>query len=202
MPFWLADRPLVLASKSEIRRIMLSNTGIPVEIVPANIDERAVEQASPSRDPGAVATLLAREKARAIAAVRPVRLVLGADQTLALGAQRFTKPVDREAAREQLRTLRGKAHALHSAVALIQDDTVLYEHCAVARLTMRDFSDDFLETYLDIAGAAATASVGGYQLENVGITLFDKVEGDHFTILGLPMFPLLAEFRRMGVMAA
>lgn len=202
MPFWLADRPLVLASKSEIRRIMLSNTGIPVEIVPANIDERAVEQASPSRDPGAVATLLAREKARAIAAVRPVRLVLGADQTLALGAQRFTKPVDREAAREQLRTLRGKAHALHSAVALIQDDTVLYEHCAVARLTMRDFSDDFLETYLDIAGAAATASVGGYQLENVGITLFEKVEGDHFTILGLPMFPLLAEFRRMGVMAA
>jgi septum formation protein len=202
MPFWLADRPLVLASKSEIRRIMLSNTGIPVEIVPANIDERAVEQASPSRDPGAVATLLAREKARAIAAVRPARLVLGADQTLALGAQRFTKPVDREAAREQLRTLRGKAHALHSAVALIQDDTVLYEHCAVARLTMRDFSDDFLETYLDIAGAAATASVGGYQLENVGITLFEKVEGDHFTILGLPMFPLLAEFRRMGVMAA
>jgi septum formation protein len=181
---------------------MLSNTGIPVEIVPANIDERAVEQASPSRDPGAVATLLAREKARAIAAVRPARLVLGADQTLALGAQRFTKPVDREAAREQLRTLRGKAHALHSAVALIQDDTVLYEHCAVARLTMRDFSDDFLETYLDIAGAAATASVGGYQLENVGITLFEKVEGDHFTILGLPMFPLLAEFRRMGVMAA
>ena len=202
MPFWLADRPLVLASKSEIRRIMLSNTGIPVEIVPANIDERAVEQASPSRDPGAVATLLAREKARAIAAVRPVRLVLGADQTLALGAQRFTKPVDREAAREQLRTLRGKAHALHSAVALIQDDTVLYEHCAVARLTMRDFSDDFLETYLDVAGAAATASVGGYQLENVGITLFEKVEGDHFTILGLPMFPLLAEFRRMGAMAA
>jgi septum formation protein len=202
MPFWLADRPLVLASKSEIRRIMLSNTGIPVEIVPANIDERAVEQASPSRDPGAVATLLAREKARAIAAVRPARLVLGADQTLALGAQRFTKPVDREAAREQLRTLRGKAHALHSAVALIQDDTVLYEHCAVARLTMRDFSDDFLETYLDIAGTAATASVGGYQLENVGITLFEKVEGDHFTILGLPMFPLLAEFRRMGVMAA
>jgi septum formation protein len=202
MPFWLADRPLVLASKSEIRRIMLSNTGIPVEIVPANIDERAVEQASPSRDPGAVATLLAREKARAIAAVRPARLVLGADQTLALGAQRFTKPIGREAAREQLRTLRGKAHALHSAVVLMQDDTVLYEHCAVARLTMRDFSDDFLETYLDIAGAAATASVGGYQLENVGITLFEKVEGDHFTILGLPMFPLLAEFRRMGAMAA
>ena len=200
MPFWQADRPLLLASKSEIRRIMLTNAGIPVEIAPANIDERAVEQASPSRDPGAVASLLAREKARVIAAARPSRLVLGADQTLALGAQRFTKPVDRDAAREQLRTLRGKAHALHSAVALMQEDTVLFEHCAVARLTMRDFSDDFLETYLDVAGATATTSVGGYQLEKVGVTLFEKVEGDHFTILGLPLFALLAEFRRMGAM--
>ncbi|MGE0037266.1 MAG: Maf family protein [Xanthobacteraceae bacterium] len=202
MPFWLAERPLLLASKSEIRRILLANVGIPVEIAPANIDERAIEQTAPSRDPGVVASLLAREKARTIAAARPARLVLGADQTLALGAQRFTKPVDRDTAREQLLTLRGKAHALHSAVALMQEDTVLYEHCAVARLTMRDFSDDFLETYLDIAGTAATASVGGYQLENVGITLFEKVEGDHFTILGLPMFPLLAEFRRMGAMAS
>jgi septum formation protein len=202
MPYWEAERPLVLASKSEIRRIMLSNAGIPVEIVPANIDERAVEQTTSSRDPGVVASLLAREKARTIAAARPGRLVLGADQTLALGAERFTKPVDRDAAREQLRTLRGKAHALHSAVALMQEGTVLFEHCAVARLTMRDFSDEFLETYLDIAGAAATTSVGGYQLENVGVTLFEKVEGDHFTILGLPMFPLLAEFRRMGAMVA
>jgi septum formation protein len=202
MPFWIADRPLVLASKSEIRRIVLSNAGIPVEIAPANIDERAVEQTSSSRDPGAVASLLAREKAQAIASARPARLVLGADQTLALGAQRFTKPVDRDAAREQLRTLRGKAHALHSAIALMQEGTVLFEHCAVARLTMRDFSDDFLETYLDVAGATATTSVGGYQLEKVGVTLFEKVEGDHFTILGLPMFPLLTEFRRIGAMAA
>jgi septum formation protein len=202
MPYWEAERPLVLASKSEIRRIMLSNAGIPVEIVPANIDERAVEQTTPSRDPGVVASLLAREKARTVAETRPARLVLGADQTLALGAQRFTKPVDRDAAREQLRTLRGKAHALHSAVALMHEGTVLFEHCAVARLTMRDFSDEFLETYLDVAGAAATTSVGGYQLENVGVTLFEKVEGDHFTILGLPMFPLLAEFRRMGAMTA
>ena len=200
MPFWRLERPLVLASKSEIRRIMLSNAGIPVEIAPANIDERAVERTAPSRDPSAVATLLAREKARAVATLRPARLVLGADQTLALGAQRFTKPVDRATARSQLLTLRGKAHALHSAVALMQEGTVLFEHCAVARLTMREFSDDFLEAYLDIAGAAATASVGGYQLENVGITLFEKVEGDHFTILGLPLFPLLAEFRRMGAM--
>jgi septum formation protein len=202
MPFWLAERPLLLASKSEIRRILLANTGIPVEVAASNIDERAVEQTASSRDPGAVATLLAREKARAVASVRPARLVLGADQTLALGAQRFTKPVDRETARSQLQTLRGKAHALHSAVALMREDTVLFEHCAVARLTMREFSDEFLETYLDIAGATATASVGGYQLEQVGVSLFEKVEGDHFTILGLPLFPLLAEFRRIGAMAA
>lgn len=201
MPFWHPDRPLVLASKSEIRRIMLTNAGIPVEIAPANIDERAVEQSSPSRDPSAVAALLAREKARAVAALRPARLVLGADQTLALGAQRFTKPVNRATARDQLLTLRGKAHALHSAVALMQEGTVLFECCAVARLTMREFSDDFLESYLDVAGDTAMTSVGGYQLEKVGVTLFEKVEGDHFTILGLPLFALLAELRRMGALA-
>jgi septum formation protein len=200
MPFWRADRPLLLASRSEIRRILLANAGIPVEIAPANIDERAVEQTALSRDPGAVATLLAREKARAVGAVRPARLVLGADQTLALGAQRFTKPVDRDTARHQLLTLRGKTHALHSAVALVRENAVLFEHCAVARLTMRDFSEEFLEAYLDVAAAAAMTSVGGYQLERVGVTLFEKIEGDHFTILGLPLFALLAEFRRMGAL--
>jgi septum formation protein len=201
MPFWLADRPLVLASKSDIRRIVLTNAGIPVETQPANIDERAVEQSSTSRDPSAVAALLAREKARTIAARLPERLVLGADQVLALGAQRFSKPTDRDAARTQLMTLRGKTHALHSAIALAQGDRVVFEHCGVARLTMRDFSDEFLETYLDVAGAAAMTSVGGYQLEKIGITLFERIEGDHFTILGLPMFALLAELRRTGALS-
>ena len=141
MPFWRLDRPLVLASKSEIRRIVLSNAGIPVEIAPANIDERALETTAPSSEPGAVALLLAREKARTAAAVRPGRLVLGADQTLALGTQRFTKPIDRESARRQLLMLRGQTHALHSGIALVRDGTVLFEHCGVARLTMREFSD-------------------------------------------------------------
>jgi septum formation protein len=201
MPFWRLDRPLVLASKSEIRRIVLSNAGIPVEIAPANIDERGLEMTAPSAEPGDVALLLAREKARTVAAAKPGRLVLGADQTLALGTQRFTKPIDRESARRQLLMLRGQTHALHSGLALVRDGTVLFEHCGVARLTMREFSDDFLEAYLDAAGSAALASVGGYQLEKVGVTLFDAIDGDHFTILGLPLFPLLAEFRRTGAMA-
>ena len=193
----------MLASKSEIRRIVLSNAGIPVEIAPANIDERALEMTAPSSETRrALPLLLAREKARtASRRVRPGRLVLGADQTLALGTQRFTKPIDRESARRQLLMLRGQTHALHSGIALVRDGTVLFEHCGVARLTMREFSDDFLEAYLDAAGDAALASVGGYQLEKVGVTLFEMIEGDHFTILGLPLFPLLAEFRRMGAMA-
>ncbi len=201
MPFWRLDRPLVLASKSEIRRIVLSNAGIPVEIAPANIDERGLEMTAPSSEPGDVALLLAREKARTVAAAKPGRLVLGADQTLALGTQRFTKPIDRELARRQLLMLRGQTHALHSGLALVHDGTVLFEHCGVARLTMREFSDDFLEAYLDAAGNAALSSVGGYQLEKVGVTLFESIDGDHFTILGLPLFPLLAEFRRTGAMA-
>lgn len=202
MPFWRADRPLVLASKSEIRRIVLSNAGIPVETQPADIDERAIEREAGTRDPGAVATLLAREKAQTIAARQPSRLVLGADQTLALGEMRFSKPKDRAATRAQLLTLRGKTHALHSAIALAQGDAILFEHCGIARLTMREFSDEFLDAYLDAAGAAAMSSVGGYQLENIGITLFERIEGDHFTILGLPMFALLAELRRIGALAA
>ena len=203
MPFWRADRPLVLASKSEIRRIVLSNAGIPVEIAPANIDERAIEQTAPSRDPGAVATLLAREKARTVAAAAARRAWCSAPtRRLALGAQRFTKPVDRDTARRQLLTLRGKTHALHSAVALVQEDTVLFEHCARgaahhARILRR------LPGGLSRCRPAPPrlTSVGGYQLEKVGVTLFEKIEGDHFTILGLPLFPLLAEFRRMGAMA-
>jgi septum formation protein len=201
MPFWRLDRPLVLASKSEIRRIVLSSAGIPVEVAPANIDERAVETTSASAEPDAVALLLAREKARAVADAKPGRLVLGADQTLALGAQRFTKPVDRDTARQQLLMLRGKTHALHSAIALVRDGAVLFEYCGMARLTMRDFSDEFLEAYLDAAGPAAQASVGGYQLENIGVTLFQTIEGDHFTILGLPLLALLAELRRIDAMA-
>ncbi|MEA2981852.1 MAG: nucleoside triphosphate pyrophosphatase [Alphaproteobacteria bacterium] len=201
MSLWLAARPLLLASKSAARRTLLENAGIPVEIEPADIDERAVEARAGVEDAEVVAALLAREKARAVAAKHPGRMVLGADQTLALGARRFSKAPDRAAAREQLSALRGKTHTLHSAVAVVQSGAVAFEHVDAAHLTMRAFSDGFLDSYLDAAGDAATASVGGYQLEGLGIQLFERVEGDHSTVLGLPLLPLLDWLRRSGASA-
>jgi septum formation protein len=201
MPLWLAGEPLVLASKSASRHAILRDAGIPVAVEPADIDERAIEQRSTKQDAGELAAMLAREKARTVAARRPGRLVLGADQTLALGERRFSKPVDRAGARRQLAALRGQTHELHSAVALARGSSVLFEHREVARLTMRSFSDQFLEAYLDAAGAAVTASVGAYQLEKVGIQLFERIEGDHFTILGLPVLPLLEFLRSAGWLA-
>lgn len=201
MPLWLAGSPLVLASQSKVRRALLEAAGIPVEARPAHLDERAIEQ-QVAGGPGDVALALAREKARTVAAMSDRALVVGCDQTLALGERRFSKPADRAAAREQLLAMRGKAHELHSAVALCRNGSVTFGHVAVARLTMREFSDDFLEAYLDAAGANVTASVGAYQLERTGIHLFEKIEGDHFTILGLPLLPLLEHLRREGVLAA
>ena len=201
MPFWLADEPLVLASKSAIRHAILRDAGIPVAVEPADIDERAIEQRSAKEDAGELAAVLACEKARTVAARFPGRLVLGADQTLALGERRFSKSADRAGARRQLAALCGQTHELHSAVALVRGSSVLFEHREVARLTMRSFSDEFLEAYLDAAGTAVTASVGGYQLEKVGIQLFEHIQGDHFTIIGLPLVPLLEYLRTAGWLA-
>lgn len=200
MTLWLADRPLVLASKSAVRRTLLQAAGIPVEIQAADIDERAIEAGAGLADPGEVAKLLAREKARAVSLLRPDRVVLGADQTLALGARRFSKAADRAGARAQLAALRGQTHALHSAVAAMRGGEVLFERVEAARLTMRAFSDGFLERYLDTVGDTAMASVGGYQLEGVGLQLFERIEGDHFTILGLPLLPLLNWLRQAGLL--
>jgi septum formation protein len=201
MPLWLADRPLVLASKSEIRRALLADAGIPVEVSPADVDERGIEERAATRDAGEIALVLARAKAHAIAARLPGRLVLGADQTLALGERRFSKPSDRAAARDQLKALRGQTHELHTAVALARDGAIVFEHREVARLTMRAFSDGFLESYLDAMGGAVMASVGGYQLEKAGVQLFERIDGDHFVILGLPLVALLAHLRRAGCLA-
>jgi nucleoside triphosphate pyrophosphatase len=202
MPLWLAEAPLVLASKSAVRHAMLKDAGLAVEIVPADIDERAIEQRAGLNDPGDVAALLAREKARATADRLPDRLVLGADQTLALGERRFSKPLDRAGARAQLEALSGRTHELHSAVALVRGGTVLFEHREVARLTMRALSGDFLDAYLDAMGTAVTTSVGGYQLEKAGIQLFERIDGDHFVILGLPLLALLRFLRHEGWLAA
>jgi len=199
MPFWLARQSLVLASKSDVRGKLLAAAGLRFEVRPASIDERAVEKEAGAADATAAAVLLARAKALHVAAQRPGQMVLGADQTLALGERRFSKPVDRAAAAEQLRALRGKVHQLHSALALARDGAVLFDCVDTARLTMREVSDRFLEEYLDVAGHTALQSVGGYQLEGLGVHLFDKIEGDYFTILGLPLMPLLAYLRQAGL---
>jgi septum formation protein len=198
MSLWKGE-PLVLASKSASRRQLLEAAGIPLTLDPAGIDERAVEQSQAAKA-GAkeVAVLLAREKALATAKRHPNALVLGADQTLALGERRFSKPPSKEAAADQLKALSGKTHELHSAIAIVREGKVAFEAAVTARLTMRPLSDEFIEAYLAAAGARVSASVGAYQLEGLGIHLFEKIEGDHFTILGLPLVPLLAYFRAIG----
>lgn len=198
MALWLPAKPLVLASKSEVRRRILAAAGLPVEIRPADIDERGIEARSNARGAAEVAQILAGAKAHTIAAQMPARLVLGADQTLTLGEQRFSKPVDRTAVRDQLRALSGKTHRLYSAITLVRDGRVLFEHVDTEELTMRPLSDSFIDRYLDAAGETAQQSIGGYQVENVGIHLFERISGDYYAILGLPLLPLLDFLRREG----
>jgi len=202
MSLWRAE-PLVLASKSSIRRALLEAAGIPLTIEPAAIDERAIESSKAASASAAdVALLLAREKALEVARRRSKSTVLGADQTLALGARRFSKPANALAAREQLKALAGKTHELHAAVAVAQGGEIVFETLATARLTVRPLSESFLDAYLAAAGERVSSSVGAYQLERLGVHLFERVEGDHFTILGLPLLPLLAYFRSAGLVAS
>jgi septum formation protein len=195
MSIWCADQPLILASQSGTRRLLLGNAGIVHEAIPADIDERIIQDQSGLKRPAEIAMLLSVAKARAVAAKYPDRIVLGADQTLALGERLFNKPTGRAAAAEQLRALSGKSHELHAAVALLGHGEVLYQGVSMARMTMRALEDQAIERYLDAAGAAVTTSVGAYQLEGLGVHLFERIEGDHFTILGLPLLMLLPILR-------
>jgi septum formation protein len=199
MTVWRGPQPLILASQSRARQMLLANAGIEYEAISAAIDERAVQKQSGLQQPGDVAALLALEKARAVAATHPGRIVLGADQTLALGDRLFDKPAGRAEAAQQLRLLSGKTHELHSAIALIGDGELIGQRVSVARMTIRLLTDHGIETYLDAAGAAVTTSVGAYQLEGLGVHLFERVEGDHFTILGLPLMILLPMLRDKGL---
>jgi septum formation protein len=201
MTLWVGEKPLILASQSKSRQALLKAAGIPFEAIPADIDERAIQAASGLNDPAAVAALLAKSKALHVTSRMAERIVVGADQTLALKDRLFSKPAGREQAAGQLRALAGRTHELHSAVAVVNGGQLLFEHVSVARMTMRSISDDGIERYLDAAGAAVTASVGAYQLEGLGVHLFERIEGDHFTVVGLPLLPLLACLRGIGVVA-
>ena len=195
MTLWRGKEPLILASQSKARQNLLANAGIKFESDPAAIDERAIQTTSGLSAPGEIASLLAREKARAVSARRPGRYVVGADQTLALGARIFNKPSSRAQAADQLRALSGHCHELHSAVAVAHDGKLLFEHVSIARMSMRRLGDAEIDRYLEEVGEAATSSVGTYQLEGLGVHLFERIEGDHFTILGLPLLPLFAFLR-------
>jgi len=200
MTLWRGKSPLILASQSRARQALLTNAGINFEAVTAEIDERAVQQASGLSTPGEIASLLAREKALSVSARLSGKFVVGADQTLALGGRLFSKPAGRAQAAEQLRALAGHSHELHSAVAVARDGKILFEAAAIARMTMRRLGEAEIDVYLDEAGDAVTSSVGAYQLEGLGVHLFERIEGDHFTILGLPLLPLLAYLRSEGLL--
>jgi len=201
MSLWLGDTPLVLASQSKSRQALLKSAGIPFDAMPADIDERRIQAGSGLKDPGAIAALLAKSKALHVASREAGRVVVGADQTLALKERMFSKPSGRAQAAEQLRALAGATHELHSAIAIVRNSEILFEHVAVAKMTMRKLDDEVIEKYLDAAGPAVTTSVGAYQLEGVGVHLFERIEGDHFTILGLPLLPLLDALRKQGLAA-
>jgi septum formation protein len=195
MTIWRGKDPLILASQSRARKMLLANSGIACEAIPADIDERAVQKNSGLSAPGEIAGLLAREKALFVSAQKPGRYVVGADQTLALGNRLFSKPAGRAQAAEQLRALAGGTHELHSAIAVARDGQILFADVSIARMTMRRLGENEIEAYLDQAGEAVTTSVGAYQLEGLGVHLFERIDGDHFTILGLPLLQLLAFLR-------
>lgn len=202
--FWLDPFPLALASKSKGRRLALEQTGIEFIIHPAEIDEREIEAVVVREGGGAdeIAARLAREKALAGSRQLPGHIVLGADQVASCDGRRFGKPADVERAAEQLRFLAGREHRLHSAAALARDGVTLFATIGHADLTMRPLSDAFIDLYLAVVGADVTASAGAYQIEGQGIHLFERVVGDHWTILGLPLLPILGALRREGALRA
>jgi septum formation protein len=196
------DAELILASASAGRAAVLRDAGLSFRTLPADIDERGIEaemtHGDGGPDAGALATRLAAEKACAVSRLHPDALVIGADQVMECEGRLFQKPPDRAAARAQLGQLRGRTHSLHAGLAVGFGGEAIWGHLGSARLTMRDFSDAFLDGYVAAEGAALLGCVGSYRIEGRGIQLFSRVEGDHFTIIGLPLLPLLDYLRDIG----
>jgi septum formation protein len=191
---------IILASASHSRRRLLEAAGVTFCTVPAGVDETAIKRDHARLGAGFddLAAQLARQKALAVAGQHPGSLVIGADQVLVFNDQAFDKPVSIESARQQLLALRGKTHCLETAVACAKDQDILWSHAATARLSMRDFSPEYLTGYLATEGSSVTETVGGYKIESHGIQLFSDIDGDYFTILGLPLLPLLEFLRAQG----
>jgi septum formation protein len=198
-PLWLGNQPLILASGSRTRFDLLISAGIPVQVMKAIIDERALEAPLEKRQVSAeiIAVSLASTKALDVSKKNLGRFVLGADQILACDGTKLHKPASRAAAREQLLFLSNRIHHLYSAVAIAFDHQTVASFVCTAKLTMRDLSPEIIDRYLDAAGNAVMDSVGGYQLERIGIHLFKKVKGDQSTILGLPMIETLEALRKL-----
>lgn len=200
------DLPLVLASGSAARRSMLTGAGLTFEVRPADVDEDAIKSAvlaaDPHAEPGEIALRLASEKARTVSRLHPGALVVGADQIFVHEDTIYSKARSAIEARAVLKKLRGRTHALVSAAALARDGNMLWQDRDMARLTMREFSDVFLAQYLERAVPGVLACVGCYELEGLGIQLFEKIEGDYFTILGMPLLPLLGAIRMYGGVSA
>jgi septum formation protein len=200
---WIGAVRPVLASKSAVRRLLLENAGIAVDVEAAAVDERALEEEflQGGGSAGQLAARLARAKALEVSARRPRALCFGADQTLRLDGMLFHKPDDMEAAEENLRRLAGRTHVLDSAVCVAYEGAALFEAMQSARLTMRALDESVVRRYLTVAGPAVLSSVGAYQVEGLGIHLFEAIEGDHWTILGLPLLLLLKWLRSNGFLA-
>ena len=194
---------IILASKSAARRAVLTGAGVPFEVSVAGVDEDAVKNAmlAEGATPRDVADALAELKAIKVSRSKP-GFVIGSDQTLEFEGKLYDKAETVEAAAERLKTMRGKPHKLHSAVVVAKDGAPIWREIVSATLTMRDFSDDFLDAYLALEGEEMLGSVGCYRLEGPGAQLFSKIEGDYFAILGLPLMGLLDLFRRHGVLPA
>ena len=189
---------IVLASTSVARQSMLHNAGLAFTIARPDVDERALVIDNPQWPPRETALKLAEAKAMDVSCHHAGAFVIGADQVLSIGERIYGKPRDRAQCRQQLCELRGRPHSLISAVVLVRSGKTVWSHVGESRLTMRDYSDEFLETYLDAIGDDCVTSVGGYKIEGPGVQLFSTVSGDHFTILGLPLLPLLEKLREVG----